>query len=58
MYNEYFVSQTELAGANAIPPIIQPYQTQLAIFYPVLLLQTRKSELMQGVDISKANMWF
>ena len=33
IFNEYFVSQTGLPGANAIPPVIQPY-----LIYLVLLL--------------------
>ena len=28
IFNEYFVLQTKLPLANAIPPVIQPYQTQ------------------------------
>ena len=28
IFNEYFVLQSELPVANAIPPVIQPYQTQ------------------------------
>ena len=31
IFNEYFVSQTELPGANAIPPVIQPYQTPMKV---------------------------
>ena len=53
IFNEYFVSQTELAGANAIPPVIQPYQTQ-QFLCSIIVTEEQVLELMKGVDISKA----
>ena len=40
IFNEYFVLWSELPVANAIPPVIQPYQTQR--FLSLLLLLKSK----------------
>ena len=45
--------QSELAVANAIPPVIQPYQTQLFLF-SIIATEEQLLKLMKGVDISKA----
>ena len=47
------MSQTELPGANAIPPVIQPYQT-LQFLSSVIATEKQVLEVMKGVDISKA----
>ena len=46
------MSQTELPGANAIPPVIQPYQTQ-QFLSSIIATEEQVLELMKGVDISK-----
>ena len=51
IFNEYFVSQTERPGANAIPPVIQPYQTQQFLSSTT---EEQVLELMKSVDISNA----
>ena len=53
IFNDYFVLQTELPLANAIPPIIQPYQTQ-QFLSNIIATEEQVLELMKGVDISKA----
>ena len=53
IFNEYFVSQTELAGANAIPSVIQPYQTQQSSS-SIIATEEQVLKLMKSVDISKA----
>ena len=53
IFNQYYVSQTELAGANAIPPVIQPYQTQ-QFLSSIIVTEDQLFELTKGVDISKA----
>ena len=52
-FNDYFVLQTELPLANAVPPIIQPYQTQ-QFLSNIIATEEQVLELMKGVDISKA----
>ena len=51
--NEYFVLQSELPVANAIPPVIQPYQTQ-RFLSSIIATEEQMLELIKGVDISKA----
>ena len=53
IFNDYFVLQTELPLANAVPPIIQPYQTQ-QFLSNIIATEEQVLELMKGVDISKA----
>ena len=53
IFNEYFVLQSELPVANAIPPAIQPYQTQ-RFLSDIIATKEQVFELMKGVDISKA----
>ena len=53
IFNDYFVLQTELPLANAIPPIIQPYQTQ-QFLSNIIATEEQVLESMKGVDISKA----
>ena len=53
IFNDYFVLQTELPLASAIPPIIQPYQTQ-QFLSNIIATEEQVLELMKGVDISKA----
>ena len=45
--------QSELPVANAIPPVIQPYQTQ-RFLSSIIATEEQVLELMKGVDISKA----
>ena len=45
--------QSELPVANAIPPAIQPYQTQ-RFLSSIIATEEQVLELMKGVDISKA----
>ena len=51
--NEYFVLQTALPLANAIPPVIQPYQTQQFVS-SITATEENVLELMKGFGISKA----
>ena len=53
IFNEYVVLQTELSVANAIPPVIQPYQTQ-RFLSSIVATEEQVLKLMKGVDISKA----
>ena len=53
IFNEYFVLQSELPVVNAIPPAIQPYQTQRFLSH-IIATEEQVLELMKGVDISKA----
>ena len=53
IFNDCFVLQTELPLANAIPPVIQPYQTQ-QFLSSIIVTEEHVLELMKGVDISKA----
>ena len=53
IFNEYFVAQTELPGANAIPSVIQPYQTQQSLS-SISATEEQVLEPMKSVDISKA----
>ena len=52
IFNEYFVLQSELPVANAIPPAIQPYKTQ-RFLSNIIATEEQVLELMKGVDISK-----
>ena len=51
--NEYFVLQSELPVANAIPPVIQPYQIQ-RFLSSIIATEEQVLKLMKGIDISKA----
>ena len=51
--NEYFVLQSELPVANAILPVIKPYQTQ-RFSSSIIATEEQMLELIKGVDISKA----
>ena len=53
IFNEYFVFQSELPVVNAIPPAMQPYQTQRFLSH-IIATEEQVLELMKGVDISKA----
>ena len=53
IFNEYFVLQSELPVVNAIPPAIQPYQTQRFLSH-IIATEEQVLELMKGVDISEA----
>ena len=53
IFNGYFVLQSELPVVNAIPPAIQPYQTQRFLSH-IIATEEQVLELMTGVDISKA----
>ena len=53
IFNEYFVLQSELPVANAIPPVIQPYQIQ-RFLSNIIATEEQVLELMKGVAISKA----
>lgn len=53
IFYEYFVLQSELPIANAIPPVIQPYQTQ-RFLSSIIATEKQVLKLMKGVDISKA----
>ena len=52
-FNDYFVLQTEIAGANTISPVIPPYQTQ-QFLSSFIATEERVLKLMKGVDTSKA----
>ncbi|RMX50657.1 hypothetical protein pdam_00017165 [Pocillopora damicornis] len=52
-FNDYFVLQTEIAGANTISPVIPPYQTQ-QFLSSFIATEEQVLELMKGVDTSKA----
>ena len=45
--------QSELPVANAIPPVIQPYQTQ-RFLSTIIAIEEQVLELMKGVNISNA----
>ena len=51
--NDFFVFQTELAGANTISPVISPYQTQ-QFLSSFIATEEQVLQLMRGVDTSKA----
>ena len=53
IFNEYFVLQSELPVVNAIPPAIEPYQTQRFLSH-IIATEEQVLELMTGVDISEA----
>ena len=50
--NDFFVFQTELAGANTISPVISPYQTQ-QFLSSFIATEEQVLQLMRGVDTSK-----
>ena len=54
IFNEYFVLQSELPVACAIPPVIQPYDQAQRFLSSITATEEQVLKLMKGVDISKA----
>ena len=50
--NDFFVFQTELAGANTISPVISPYQTQ-QFLSSFIATEEQVLQRIRGVDTSK-----
>ena len=56
LFNDYFIAQTKLAGADNTPPDIEPFQTSKYLS-DIVATYEEVFILMKNVDKSKACAW-